>query len=111
MRTEIEDVRTNAAAEMDQVRGELSESQALAQAQAVELAQVRERLAASEQTNRADTEKHAVALASLKATAEKDLHHAREEARNCQLQIEQVNGLLAQTKKDSELARKQSADA
>ena len=46
-------------AEVETLTNKLAESQAHAQAQAVELAQLRERLAASEQTNRADAEKHA----------------------------------------------------
>lgn len=121
----------------------LAESQANAQAQAVELAQLRERLAASEQTNRADTEKHAaelaraheaaerlrvelealrkssaaeldqvrVELASVKAMAESDLRHAREEARNHQLATEQANGLLAHVRDELSQARNQASEA
>ena len=130
-------------AEVETLTNKLTESQAHGQAQAVELAQLRERLAASEQTNRADTEKHAaelaraheaaerlrvelealrkssaaeldqvrVELASVKATAESDLRHAREEARNHQLATEQVNGSLGQVREELAQTRKQASEA
>ena len=132
-----------ANAEVESLTNKLAESQAHAQAQAVELAQLRERLAASEQTNRANTEKHAaelaraheaaerlrvelealrkssaaeldqvrVELASVKATAESDLRHAREEARNHQLATEQANGLLAHVRDELSQARNQASEA
>lgn len=132
-----------ANAEVESLTNKLAESQAHAQAQAVELAQLRERLAASEQTNRANAEKHAaelaraheaaerlrvelealrkssaaeldqvrVELASVKATAESDLRHAREEARNHQLATEQANGLLAHVREEFEQARNQASEA
>lgn len=135
--------RDDALAEVETLTNKLAESQAHAQAQAVELAQLRERLAASEQTNRADAEKHAaelaraheaaerlrvelealrkssaaeldqvrVELASVKATAESDLRHAREEARNHQLATEQANGLLARVREEFEQARSQASSA
>jgi len=130
-------------AEVEMLTNKLAESQAHGQAQAVELAQLRERLAASEQTNRADTEKHAaemaraheaaerlrvdlealrkasaaeldqvrVELASVKATAESDLRHAREEARNHQLATEQANGLLAHVRDELSQARHHASEA
>ena len=52
-----------------------------------------------------------VELASVKATAESDLRHAREEARNHQLATEQANGLLARVREEFEQARNQASEA
>lgn len=52
-----------------------------------------------------------VELASVKATAESDLRHAREEARNHQLATEQANGSLGQVREELAQARKQTSDA
>ena len=57
-------------AEVETLTSKLAEAQAHAQAQAVELAQLRERLAASEQTNRADADKDAAELARDQEAAE-----------------------------------------
>ena len=52
-----------------------------------------------------------VELASVKATAESDLRHAREEARNHQLATEQVNGSLGQVREELAQTRKQASEA
>ena len=49
--------------------------------------------------------------ASVKATAESDLRHAREEARNHQLATEQANGLLAHVREELSQARNQASEA
>lgn len=52
-----------------------------------------------------------VELASVKATAESDLRHVREEARNHQLATEQANGLLAHLREELSQARNHAAEA
>ena len=130
-------------AEVDALTAKLVESQAHGQGQAVELAQLRERLAAFEQTHRAEAAKHAaelvrahevaerlraeldalrkasaaeldqvrVELASVKATAESDLRHVHDEARNHQLATEKVNELLVHVREELSQARNQAVEA
>lgn len=60
---DLEGTLNETKAIVEVLTGKLAESQAHGQAQAVELAQLRERLAAAEQTIRTDSEKHASDLA------------------------------------------------
>lgn len=80
----------------------LAESQANAQAQAVELAQLRERLAASEQTNRADTEKHAAELARAHEAAERLRVELEALRKSSAAELDQVRVELASVKATAE---------
>ena len=64
-----------------------------------------------ELATRWESEAERVELASVKATAESDLRHAREEARNHQLATEQANGLLAHVRDELSQARDEAAEA
>jgi chromosome segregation ATPase len=97
------------------------ESQTHGQVQAVELAQLRERLTASEKhaaelealrnLSTAELDRMRVELASVKATAESELRHASEEARNHKLATEQAHELLSHTREELSQARNQTAEA
>lgn len=132
-----------AQAEVETLTNQLTDSQAQLQAQAIELAQLRERLVAAEEAGRAAAQAHATELAqsrdtaerlrveldtlreasanelkmvwqelaNVKAAAEGDVRHARDEALRHQQAVEQVNGQLVQLRDELVQARQLAAAA
>lgn len=99
---DLESTLDDTKAEVETLTTKLSESQAHAQAQAVELAQLRERLAATEQTNRADAEKHAAELARAHETAERLRAELDALRKDSATELDQVRVELASVKATTE---------
>lgn len=132
-----------AQTEVETLTNQLTDSQAQLQAQAIELAQLRERLVAAEEAGRAAAQAHATELAqsrdtaerlrveldtlreaaanelkmvwqelaNVKAAAEGDVRHARDEALRHQQAVEQTNGQLVQLRDELVQARQLAAAA
>lgn len=132
-----------AQTEVETLTTQLTTSQTQLQAQAIELAQLRERLAAAEEAGRAAAQAHAAELAqsrnmaerlraeldtlreasanelkmvwqelaNVKAAAEGDVRHARDEALRHQQAVEQVNAQLVQLRDELAQARQLAAAA
>ena len=83
----------------------LADTQAANQAQAVELAQVRERLTAAEQTSKAAAQQHAAELARLAAAAEAERTRHQQEADQVRADLARARDEMAQAHAATEAAR------
>lgn len=87
----------------------LADSQASHQAQAVELAQVRERLALIEQTAKAATEQHAAELARLNASIESERQRHQQEAEQLRAELAKVQAKAEAAEQSHQEQRKTAA--
>jgi colicin import membrane protein len=87
----------------------LADSQASHQAQAVELAQVRERLALIEQTVKAGTEQHAAEVARLNASIGSERQRHQQEAEQLRAELAKVQAKAEAAEESHQEQRKQVA--
>ncbi len=87
----------------------LADSQASHQAQAVELAQVRERLALIEQVAKAATEQHAAELTKLNASIESERQRHQQEAVQLRAELAKVHAKVEATEQSHQEQRRTAA--
>ena len=99
---DLESTLEESKARIETLNDQLVQSQAKAQAQAVELAQVRERLAAAEQGAKAASEQHAAELARINATiaAERTRHQQEAEQLRAELSEQKQTAKAAVAERD-----------
>lgn len=107
LETKLDEVQATA----DGLQTKLTEVQAASQAQAVELAQVRERLTLTEQTAKAATEQHATELARMNATVQAERTRHQQEAEQLRTELSEQKRSAQAATAERDQAQKAAAEA
>jgi chromosome segregation ATPase len=96
-------------AEVDALKTKLAEAQTTSQAQAVELAQLRERLAATEQTAKAASEQHIAELARMNTAIEAERARHQQETKLLRSELADQKQIIQTAIADRDQARSELA--